>query len=56
MERELPELLTGRRGHACGGFVFEERNVSFVCIQFQINLAFFNEFVEVIDLRIPLHR
>ena len=27
MERELPELLTGRRGHACGGFVFEDRNV-----------------------------
>ena len=30
MERELPELLTGRRGHACGGFVFEDRNVRFV--------------------------
>ena len=30
MERELPELLTGRRGHACGGFVFEDRNVRFM--------------------------
>ena len=26
--RELPQLLTGRRGHACGGYTFEERNVS----------------------------
>ena len=27
MTRELPQLVTGRRGHACGGFLFEDRQV-----------------------------
>ena len=32
MDRELPELLTGRRGHACGGYTFEDSNVRFVLL------------------------
>jgi len=28
--RELPQLLTGRRGHACGGFTFQDRNMMIV--------------------------
>ena len=36
--RELPQLLTGRRGHACGGYTFEERNV---------RVLFFNPFCKI---------